>query len=669
MRSELRPLILLIGLEILIAGLIAQTHPPHLRPLNVLMVGAVLTSGLLPAALRPSYESARVGSFAVLLAGLIWQISTIDIAVFPGFTVLARVLDDPRPAMSIVNTALLIPTALHITARFPRRSALSDGQLIAAYLATGALALAILRIAPARVALLYAMAAEGYLLLSLSGYLLVLAIRDPLPAHRRGVIQARLIFVSFLLAASPLLAMPIAQPFGVSIPYALMLATQIFFPLGIAYAIMRHDLFGIDSALRRGLAYAVVSLGFLVIYLGLTTALTLLLRESARPLLATGAAILCAAAAFPWMRGRADLLITRALYPERLSFQRDIDAAQAVLARVARRDEVERLLTYDLPARLDATSAGLDETKYPAADASAVRSHLRQDTNTVAWRAELLVGGRQIGAYWLGPRRSGLAYAPHERERLDALAQQAALALAYAETVAALEALNRELEDRVASRTEQLLAHQRELVAVAERQRLARDLHDSLKQALFSLGLSLHAARSLLARDPAAAGAILAEQEALAIQSQRELGALLADLRGPPARRGDLVEALRRECERLQARHGLRVALEAPERLVLAEPALSELDAVAREALHNVLKHSGAGEARLGLAAGADSLRLSVEDSGRGFDPAARAGAGHGLRGMEERVAALGGSLTITSAIGRGTQLCAQIPHSKPSAS
>lgn len=676
MRAELRPLILLIGLEALLAGPVTWLSPPHIGPLVALTAGVVLATGLLPAILRPSHHSARVGAFAVLVASVIFQSSAAEYKNFPGFDQLAQLLPAPRPALSLANVAMLMPTALHINARFPRRSALSDGQLIAAYLASGGLAAAILLIEPLRVELIYALALLAYLLLAVSGYLLIQAIRDPRPEHRRGVIQARLIFASFLLAESPLLATPIAQLLGADIPYWALLATQICFPVGISYAILRHDLFGIDAALRRALAYAVVSLGFLAIYLGLTAALTQLLRESPRPLLATTAGILVAAAAFSWMRGRAQLLITRAFYPERLSFQRDVDAAQDRLARVVRRDEVVRLLTVDLPARLDATSAGLEVlhphphlaesgASVPRAPAQAERGWGGEGP---AWRADLLVAGRPIGAYWLGPRRSGLAYAPDERERLLALAQQAALALAYAETVEALEDLNRELEDRVAARSAQLLAQQRELVAIAERQRLARDLHDSLKQALFSLGLSLHAARGLVARDPQAADAILAEQEALAVQAQRELGGLLADLREPTGQRGDLVAALRREGARLYERHGLRVLLDGPDRLPLAEPALSELAAVAREALHNVLKHSGAAEAHVCLEAGAATLRLTVADQGRGFDYARRAGAGHGLRGMQERLDALGGTLTIVSAEGRGTELCAQIPHHAASA-
>jgi signal transduction histidine kinase len=81
---------------------------------------------------------------------------------------------------------------------------------------------------------------------------------------------------------------------------------------------------------------------------------------------------------------------------------------------------------------------------------------------------------------------------------------------------------------------------------------------------------------------------------------------------------------------------------------------------VAREALHNVVRHSGAGAAQLCLAAAPDRLTLTIADHGRGFDMAAPT-RGHGLQSMRERVALLGGTLTVESAPGKGTAVCAQL--------
>jgi signal transduction histidine kinase len=241
------------------------------------------------------------------------------------------------------------------------------------------------------------------------------------------------------------------------------------------------------------------------------------------------------------------------------------------------------------------------------------------------------------------------------------------LALAYAESYEALAVLNAELEDRVAARTEQLIAHQRELATVAERQRLARDLHDSLKQNLFSLGLNLHALAGLVQRDPERAQALLAQQAERVVQAQSELADLLSDLRSTPSASADLVPALRHEVARLEAQHQFVVAIEAPPTLTLAEPATRELAAVAREALHNGFKHSGASEARLSLSADDDEVALIVADEGCGFDPAQAQQRGHGLRGMRERVTALGGTLTIVAAEGKGTQVWVRVPRHSPS--
>ncbi|MFV9504681.1 MAG: hypothetical protein AB4911_08960 [Oscillochloridaceae bacterium umkhey_bin13] len=107
--------------------------------------------------------------------------------------------------------------------------------------------------------------------------------------------------------------------------------------------------------------------------------------------LITVLAVLGAASAFPWLQRQANRLITRAFYPERLSFQQDLTAAQEQLGRVVRHDEVVALLTEALPERLGVAWAHLQLLPDPP---PAVRD---------AWSAPLLVGGRQLGIYWLGP--------------------------------------------------------------------------------------------------------------------------------------------------------------------------------------------------------------------------------------------------------------------------
>jgi signal transduction histidine kinase len=247
---------------------------------------------------------------------------------------------------------------------------------------------------------------------------------------------------------------------------------------------------------------------------------------------------------------------------------------------------------------------------------------------------------------------------------LRALAQHASLALAYAETFDALNFLNRELEARVAERTAQVVAQQRTLAVYEDHQRLARDLHDSITQTLFSVSLGMRHVRGLAQRDPAAATEALAEQEAAVRGALSEMRGLLAQLRGPlPADDAptDLAQALRGHCAGLAQPAGLTVALDAPPALLLPASLAGEVLSMAREALHNIVKHAGVADATCALAVQGDWLTLTVQDAGRGFDPAAPAD-GLGLAGMKERAAALGGTVEVASAPEQGTQVQVRLP-------
>lgn len=652
LKHPLLPLLLLLAAQGAFALALAIVAPASAGPARFLTAGGMLVLGLIPALLRPSWLSSRVGSLQVLLAALLWHAGAMVPPAPLSLAALAALLPDPRVALCLVHAALTVPLVLHIVARFPRRSGIPDRLLVAMYAGFGILAAAA-ALAPAewRGALLTALGTGTYGGIALAGWLLVGAIRDPRPEQRQQIAQARLLFVSLLFALAPVLALPAMRLLGGAIPPALLIAVQICFPAAVFYAILRRDLLRIDVALRRALGYAATSVGLLALYFGLTLALTALLQNlvPSSSQLITVLAVLGAASTFPQLQRQANRLITRAFYPERLSFQQELSRAQERLGRAVLHDEVVALLTAELPKRLHVEWARLQLLPDPPPAEGGI------------WSAPLLVGGRQLGVYWLGPRRTGLPFAPDEQERLRGVVQQAALALAYAESYKALAALNAELEDRVAARTEQLIAHQRELAVVEERQRLARDLHDSLKQNLFSLGLSLHALAGLVQRDPERTRALLVQEAERVVQAQGELAELLSDLRATQSASADLVAALRHEVARLETQHNFPVALEVPPTLILAEPMAQELAAVAREALHNGLKHSGASGARLRLSADGGEVALVVADEGRGFDPGRVQRAGHGLRGMHERVEALGGTLTIIAAEGKGTQIWVRV--------
>jgi signal transduction histidine kinase len=195
-------------------------------------------------------------------------------------------------------------------------------------------------------------------------------------------------------------------------------------------------------------------------------------------------------------------------------------------------------------------------------------------------------------------------------------------------------------------------------LAIKERHRIARDLHDSVSQALFSAVLHTRTAQKALKRDGLTASGPL-EQSLDAIGeltrgAQNEMRALIFEL-GHDAVEDGLVAALTRHASMLSARHGLDIDVRGPELLSLSPRAQTELFGIGREALANVVKHAGASKAWVHVEAGSGSVLIEVRDDGSGFDPDARHPGHFGLESMHSRAAELGAALTISSAPRAGT--------------
>jgi signal transduction histidine kinase len=204
--------------------------------------------------------------------------------------------------------------------------------------------------------------------------------------------------------------------------------------------------------------------------------------------------------------------------------------------------------------------------------------------------------------------------------------------------------------------------------ALEERHRIARDLHDSVSQALFSTGLQTRTAQKALAREGPSAGmsgplgrALSAIGE-LTRTAQNEMRTLIFELGRDPVEDG-LVAALGRLASRLSARDGLNVDMEFPDdRLYLSPRSETQLFFIGREALANVVKHADASTALVRVEGRAGRVLLEIRDDGRGFDP----GTGHpghfGLESMRTRAAEIGARLTITSTHGHGTVVLVDAP-------
>jgi len=186
---------------------------------------------------------------------------------------------------------------------------------------------------------------------------------------------------------------------------------------------------------------------------------------------------------------------------------------------------------------------------------------------------------------------------------------------------------------------------------VQERSRLARDLHDAVTQKLFSIRAHARAAAVLADREPFDPDRVKAEIEivgALGAEAHAELRAVIDGLAPPDLQAGGLTDSLRRYAVLAGRAHGIPVTFTAAELPALSPRTEAALYRVAQEALHNALRHSGAGAVRVRLALAARRVTLEVGDDGHGFTPEAPSG-GVGLASMRERAASVGGTLTVKS--------------------
>lgn len=219
--------------------------------------------------------------------------------------------------------------------------------------------------------------------------------------------------------------------------------------------------------------------------------------------------------------------------------------------------------------------------------------------------------------------------------------------------------------NRMAQQLENLLDKRQEVSVMEERNRLARDLHDSAKQQAFAASAQLGAARALWMQDPAAAESHLTEAATLVDEVRHELTSLIQELRPASLQGIGLATALQEYgldwANQTNIDFDLRIQGERPLELQVEQT----LFRILQEALANVARHSQASQAKVLLIYQASSVDLTICDNGRGFDPKADH-KGLGLCSMRERANLLSGSLTVESAPGQGTRLAITLPYPDP---
>jgi signal transduction histidine kinase len=202
----------------------------------------------------------------------------------------------------------------------------------------------------------------------------------------------------------------------------------------------------------------------------------------------------------------------------------------------------------------------------------------------------------------------------------------------------------------------------RELSVLEERARLARELHDAVSQKLFSIRAKARAAEVLVGRDPDRAVAEIQSVAALSGQAHAELRAVIDGLAPPDLTAGGLAGSLRSYSVLAGRTNGVEVRFHAdPDLPALGAQLETAVYRVAQEALHNALRHSGAGTICVSLFARRRRVILEVTDRGRGFVAEAASG-GLGLASMRERATSAGGTLMVRSAPGEGTLVRLEFP-------
>jgi signal transduction histidine kinase len=240
-----------------------------------------------------------------------------------------------------------------------------------------------------------------------------------------------------------------------------------------------------------------------------------------------------------------------------------------------------------------------------------------------------------IGAIYLTEKQGAAEFDDGDQEVIAMLAAHAAVAIENA----------------------RLYEQSRELSIVEERNRLARELHDSATQKLFGLVLSAEAAATLIERDPARARTELGRLQALAREAMEELRSLVFELRPPSVETEGLATALRKHVDVLRRVYRREIGLELGGASRYGPQLEREVLRIAQEALQNALRHANADHVELRLDARDGHLVLTVRDDGIGFDPVAPELRSRrlGLTSMEERAQTIGGTLRIDSHPGRGT--------------
>src|SRR2546430_231935 len=454
----------------------------------------------------------------------------------------------------------------------------------------------------------------------------------------------------------------VAVQSGISIPLwvswifgsLLLLGFAFGIPGAMAVAILRYRLYEIDVVLNRALVYGALAAFISAVYVGIVVGIGTLIGSRGQPNLGLSiAATAVVAVAFQPVRERIERVANRLVYGQRATpYEVLAQFSHRVAGAYANEEGLSRL------ARV------LGEGTAAAAANVWIRTD-GQLGSSATWPAEaqpmppeqadrvaaVRHQGEELGELAV-KKRPGEPVTPVEEKLLTDLAAQAGQVLRNVRLTADLQARLEQISQQAAELRE---SRQRIVAAQdAERRRLERNIHDGAQQHLVALAVKLRLAATLAKKDPEKGRRSVQELEAQTGDAIRTLVELAQDIYPPALREQGLVASLRPHATVTASGIGRY------------DP---ELEAAVYfcclEALQNAAKHARASQVRVDLQQLDGHLHFAVIDNGVGFDPA-RTTATSGLQNMKDRVASVGGSLTVQSGPGQGTSVSGDLPMTVP---
>ena len=437
-----------------------------------------------------------------------------------------------------------------------------------------------------------------------------------------------------------------------------LIAAVAGFVLALGAGVLRYRLYDVDIVINKALVYGALTVSVLGIYVGAVALIGGLLRsvsDTAVSLAATGVV----AVVFQPLRDRLQRLANRLVYGDRAS---PYEVLAAFSRRVGEAISIDQVLPRIAEAAWRGVGASHARVRLQLSGAEdRVVDWPPQTPNPRAFDHAVSVAhsGVVVGEIAVSkPRGEVLTRA--EAALLRDLASQAGPALQNVRLALELQAR----ADELAVRAEELRASRQRIVAAqdAERRRLERDIHDGAQQHLVAMAVQLRLLKALLKKNPERAEALADDLGAQANEALSELRNLARGIFPPLLAERGLVAAVRSHVDRALGDVHLQVEPALAERRFAPESETAAYFCI-REALQNAAKH--APGARVDVVLGRDDgwLEFAVRDNGPGFvHPTGSALDGSGLRGMDDRLAAVGGTLRVDSAPGSGTAVIGRLP-------